>query len=249
MIDTPSLWLHDPPEPGDRLWGPARPLERLPGRVDLAGQLPDRVLDQAGLPLCGANAVAWLLVALGYAAVLPSRLVLHQLGCHRARLDPAGPGCRLRSLLASARRDGWCAEELWPYHRSRWGRPLPREVREAAEANRGRLRFHRLGRDPVAVKTCLALGRPALAGITRFPSFDEAGQTGSIPLPRPGERPTDGHALVLIGYDDRQGCYRVLNSAGRGWGQQGKGELPYAYVHPEEWTASLWTLDPARTTP
>ena len=36
-----------------------------------------------------------------------------------------------------------------------------------------------------------------------------------------------GHAMVVVGYDDRKGAFKLFNSWGRGWGEQGYGWVEY----------------------
>jgi C1A family cysteine protease len=92
------------------------------------------------------------------------------------------------------------------------------------------------------VKTFLAAGIPSMFGFFGFDSFGRSDVTGGIPYPCPGERAKWGHAIVAVGYDDKQeikntrcnkktkGALRIRNSWGTGWGDQGYGWLPYDYV-------------------
>ena len=79
-------------------------------------------------------------------------------------------------------------------------------------------------------------------GFTVYASITQAGTTGKIPYPSPGESIRGGHAIVVAGYDDHlviknqpggpqtTGAFLIRNSWGTGWGDHGYGWLPYDYV-------------------
>jgi len=93
------------------------------------------------------------------------------------------------------------------------------------------------------IKTNLAAGLPSMFGFTVYQSYNQAGTTGKLPYPTPGEKIVGGHAIVAVGYDDAMkiknanagasettGALLIRNSWGTGWGAGGYGWLPYAYV-------------------
>lgn len=76
----------------------------------------------------------------------------------------------------------------------------------------------------VNIKKALAGGSPVVVGMVAPNSFIMAEKVWE---PWPQDDPQDtrlqGHALCIIGYDDRQygGAFRVVNSFGKGWGDGG----------------------------
>ena len=48
--------------------------------------------------------------------------------------------------------------------------------------------------------------------------------------PKAGEEVLGGHAVLAVGYDNDQQRFRFRNSWGTGWGQEGYGTIPYAYL-------------------
>jgi C1A family cysteine protease len=83
------------------------------------------------------------------------------------------------------------------------------------------------------VKYFLAAGYPSMFGFTVYNFGNEKGE---FAYPGPGDSVQGGHAVIAIGFDDnrnigrRKGALKIRNSWGRGWGEDGYGWLPYAYV-------------------
>ena len=119
------------------------------------------------------------------------------------------------------------------------------------------------------VKASLAAGHPAMFGFTVYDSIDQAETSGRIPYPTARERIAGGHAVAAVGYDDAmkivnerggggddgdgkdgkggkgeaatKGALLIRNSWGTGWGEEGYGWLPYAYVL-KELADDFWSI-------
>jgi C1A family cysteine protease len=69
---------------------------------------------------------------------------------------------------------------------------------------------------------------------------------GHIPVPEPDEARLEGHAVLVVGYDDSardgQGILIVRNSWGTAWGDGGYGYLPYAHL---ALGSEAWAVEPA----
>jgi hypothetical protein len=66
---------------------------------------------------------------------------------------------------------------------------------------------------------------PVIGGIYLFSDF--ASYSGGIYRKTPSAKPLGMHAIVVIGYDDREGCWIIKNSFGRKWGDDGCGKIAY----------------------
>jgi hypothetical protein len=82
-------------------------------------------------------------------------------------------------------------------------------------------------RDLDGVKSQLARGRPVIFGMNVGPKFVGHRGGGVIGGLETGSD-LEGHAMVLVGYDDSRGAFRLQNSHGREWGDGGYAWMDYA---------------------
>lgn len=84
--------------------------------------------------------------------------------------------------------------------------------------------------DEVSIKGYLASDQPVLVGMVIDDAFRRLapGQVYTVPA-APLNR--SGHAMVVTGYDDQRGAYKVINSWGTGWADQGFGWIAYPAFH------------------
>jgi C1A family cysteine protease len=94
------------------------------------------------------------------------------------------------------------------------------------------------------MKGCLAAGYPFVVGFTVYESFESSvvAHTGRMPMPSPRESAIGGHAVLAVGYDDRQTCFRMRNSWGTQWGMTGYFTMPYAYLLDENLSDDFWQI-------
>ncbi|MDX0973779.1 hypothetical protein GOL39_28655 [Sinorhizobium medicae] len=79
--------------------------------------------------------------------------------------------------------------------------------------------------DITEVKTQIAAGFPVVIGIIVDDSFQRLGYNQIYEAPdnvNPG-----GHAMVIVGYDDANNAFKVINSWGTNWGTDGYGWIDY----------------------
>lgn len=88
-------------------------------------------------------------------------------------------------------------------------------------------------RDPAAlkvaqVKKALAYKKPVIAGLSLLRNFYDL-KNAKFWHPNIGNTaPAGGHALVVVGYDDRREAFRLFNSWGKEWGDEGYIWIKYA---------------------
>jgi C1A family cysteine protease len=61
-------------------------------------------------------------------------------------------------------------------------------------------------------------------------------------MPRKSERVLGGHAVLGVGYNDKQKRFIVRNSWGTGWGKQGYFTMPYAYLSNPDLASDFWAV-------
>ena len=89
---------------------------------------------------------------------------------------------------------------------------------------------------------CLAQGYPFVFGFAVYESFltKQVQKTGRVAMPKKKERVIGGHAVLAVGYNQREKRFIVRNSWGQKWGISGYFTLPFAYF--ETLAADFWTI-------
>lgn len=89
---------------------------------------------------------------------------------------------------------------------------------------------------------CLAEGYPFVFGFTVYESFEtrKVVETGIASMPRKKERVLGGHAVLAVGYNQKDKRFLVRNSWGTGWGKNGYFTMPYEYL--KTLAADFWTI-------
>jgi len=207
-------------------------LGQVPPSVDLSSRFPEPG-NQGKQNSCVGWAVAYALKS-------------YQEGLERSwgtgptnhRFSPAfiynqikkGPDCQSGTTFVEAlnllRRDGVATLADFPYQDTDCSRQPDAAVRMAARpyaiADWRRVNV----RDPTEVKTQLASGFPVLIGMMVDTAFMQL--RGEQAYARASGKTEGGHAMILVGYDDARGAFKVMNSWGTQWGTGGFGWITYA---------------------
>ena len=171
--------------------------------------------------------------------IYASRLFIYYNGRVKENNDPnvTDSGCSMTCAIEALEEYGVCLENIWPYDISQVN------VRPSAEAYQS-AKPHKITEalqiniDLNEMKTCLAQGYPFAFGLKLYKSFDDAVDTGVVPIPNvsDGGRQSDGrstfsiiifqrsilfsfssHALLAVGYSDQSQSFIVRNSWGVNW--------------------------------
>lgn len=241
-------WIRDLPDHRDLHYAPRlATVGPLPHRVDLRQHCPP-VYDQGDLGSCTANALAGVIEydeirARQRSTWTPSRLFIY---FNERRLEgsvDSDSGAQIRDGIKVIVKEGVCPETEWPYDISRFTVKPPEKVYRDAFRDRV-TSYLRLQQTLVQLRACLAEGFPFVFGFSVFASMedDRVKRTGKVPLPDPGDSLLGGHAVAAVGYDDSDQLFIFRNSWGRGWGDEGYGYLPYAYLVDPGLAADFWTV-------
>ena len=239
------------PEPYDRrdhVFLPQGVMEPvLPARVDLRAEFP-AAYEQGELGSCSAQTVAALVHRLRRQSrrgrdYTPSRLAIYYWARAEQGWEDADSGAYIRDALKAVHQRGVPSEGYWPYLPARLTRK-PSALAMSLGRRNALAGYARVPQRESALKAALAQGRPIICGVTVFASglnSEAARLDGRVPLPPEDEPALGGHAVVLVGYDDAEGHFVFRNSWGPGWGDQGCGYLPYAYVLDSALAFDFWT--------
>ncbi len=148
-----------------------------------------------------------------------------------ARIPPQSTdsGAVIADGIRALTKEGAVEESVWPYVAGQYAAKPPAAVRSA---KRFRITNAKEIKGLNALKNALVANGPVVAGIPVYPSAmqDIPAKTGVLPLPGPKEKLIGGHAVVIVGYDDKQKRVKFVNSWGSAWGDHGFGYLSYEYV-------------------
>jgi C1A family cysteine protease len=247
-------WIPDLPDHRDLLFAtPPHILAALPSKVDLTSQCP-AVYDQGQIGSCTANAVGG---AVEFDQMkqrlrdvfVPSRLFIYY--NERAIEHTVGEdsGAMIRDGIKSVAKQGVCPEKMWPYDPAPF--PPNKHLTKKPSANCYKearqhmaLQYQRVPRILAQMKGCLAAGYPFVFGFTVYDSFEseEVARTGKVNMPAPSESVVGGHAVMAVGYDDKQNRFRVRNSWGMEWGSKGYFTMPYVYLLDQNLSDDFWKV-------
>lgn len=216
----------------------------LPGKVDLRNHMSP-VEDQSQCNSCCANAVAGAFEYLnmrhckenGDTPADISRLFIYYVGRKRDQetFFEKGPLCdegiTIGGAITAMQTHGACMESEWPYDLKGVNKKPTEECFEKARRHKV-LEASRIPVDLDSMRRCLAEGHPIVFGLKLTQRFFRPRQ-GFCATPDPSDPQSADHglhAMLLVGYNDRQSIFVVRNSWGPDWGDQGYGYVPYDYV-------------------
>lgn len=203
----------------------ASDLAALPPSVLLEG-LPE-VYDQGTVGSCTAQALSGAVEVLhargGYPAERPDRMALY----YRERVAIGLPGEDSGAILADgidALRRGYEPEReaslLWG---PEWTDAPPAQGPDAPRL----VSAEPLAPDVATVCWEIASGHPVVVGLSITEAWFAC--AGELPPPSGGSS-VGGHAVMLVGYDLARRAFRLRNSWGSGWGEDGYAWLPFAWL-------------------
>lgn len=217
-------------------------------KVDLRPQCPP-VYDQGELGSCTANAIAGAyqfdeIKQKEKTQIVPSRLFIY----YNERIiegdvsDDAG--AQIRTSVQSVTQYGACPEAEWPYNPTQFAVKPPPKCYHDATYHKA-TSSNRVVQSLAQMKQCLIEGYPFVIGFEVYESFesDAVAQTGQVPMPKTQtEQYLGGHAVMVVGFNDKKKVFIVRNSWGTGWGDNGYCYVPYAYYINPTLASDLWTV-------
>ncbi|MGC8850236.1 MAG: C1 family peptidase [Candidatus Bathyarchaeia archaeon] len=239
-------WLKDPEDPRDLRWSRLfRVPKTLPEKVDL--RLADSpILNQGNEGSCvgfaGAALKNWLEIAQkdypGGEDGLSPRCIYNLARALEGRLREEG--AYLRDALKGLQGFGTCTEAFWPYRPWVDSDVDPRRRVPAEKAAPWRISSYVRLESVDEVLQALASSHPVYAGVPWCSNWINVGSSGK--LPRGNMRIVGGHAILLLGYDLKEGRILLQNSWGKYWGARGYAWMYISDLKTLQGGCDFWTV-------
>lgn len=161
----------------------------------------------------------------------------------RANATDKDEGSNMYYAVTALTEDGICKEDFWKYDPTAYSVEPSTDAYEDAKQRKVRIAKNvKLNRDDI--RSALADGFPVAFAIKIYDSFQK-NNNGFISFPTTEEiaaydsnGENHSHAMVICGYNDDEQLFKVRNSWGSDWGDNGYCYLPYAYIENKD--LSLW---------
>lgn len=268
MVERHFGWKPSPPDYRDRNYAFVAPgdlVRSLPTSYDTFALMPQQpplfpCLDQGALGSCGPSSLAEMLLVAQFKAgitvgVLPSILQIYY--ATRMLMGTVGQdsGVDNRTLLKAVATYGWALGTLWPYQISKFKTNPPKAVWDDA-VTRKINQYQAVAQTVTDIKAAVYSMTPVLFGFTVYTSMlsNSVAQTGTVPMPQPGDKVEGGHDVTIYGWDDNRQVFLFrnhwYNAPNQPWGNKGNGTIPYAYATDSGLSGDFWTvLAPGMTPP
>jgi hypothetical protein len=203
----------------------------LPERVDLSSRFPEPG-SQGRQGSCVAWAVAYgarsyYESALSGARVNSSAAFSPAYIYNQIRIDRSNcsSGSNIRRALDLLKKQGVARLDEFPYSEDECVKLPSAQIRASAARNLIRdWRAIKYGQIET-VKGELYRGHPVIVGMSIPDSFSDV--RGTSIFNDASSSSDGGHAMTIVGYDDKRGAFKLLNSWGKSWGDGGYGWVDY----------------------
>lgn len=211
----------------------------LPTQVDLRPYLTP-VDEQVGMS-CVANTFAGAYEYLAKRHLQKdsevSRLFIYFNARAEADAQDSDEGTTLQDAIEALKKYGACNEQLWPNDEDYINElPSDEAYEHAAQFKIDEAEY--VETDLALWKHTLADGYPIAFCLNTFTSFDKAtSNKGRVPMPKSREQQREEHgwhAMLCVGYLDKDQLFIVRNSWGNEWGDEGYCYIPYKYMLHDE---------------
>ncbi len=242
-----SGYIYAAPNPNTKQYQASA--KKLPAKVDLR-QYMTAVENQGAASSCTANAVAGAYEYLakrhtGNDYDVSRLFIYYNARALKEEENIQDSGSYISLAIEGLKQYGACAEATWDYILENVNEAPAEQAYEEA-ANFVVEDMEVVPVDLNAWKACLADGYPIIFGMLLFGSFDKQRKKGVVPMPTPKEtqRGQHGaHAMLGVGYSDKDRVFIVRNSWGEEWGDKGYCYVPYDYiVNPKYNLGDCWRI-------
>ena len=215
---------------GDLLGAPGGEA-RLPESIDLSGSFPTPG-NQGAQHSCVGWATAYALksyqekVEINWELNRQEHLFSPAFVYNQIKVGDCSEGSLISDALNLFKNTGAATWDKMPYNDTECGTPPSSAALQQAASFK--IRNWGTLRGIEAIKAELANHRPVVIGIPVYDSFQQLRGANSVYNTLSGAN-QGGHAVTIVGYDDNRygGAFKVINSWGTGWGDNGYFWLTY----------------------
>lgn len=237
-------WRPDVADHRDHTYSATGP---VPNHVDRIG-LGNPIEDQGQLGSCTGNAstsAAEIVCKLTYPL---SRLMSYYDGRLIEGTVNQDSGCMIRDVIKGISTYGVCRESYYPYNIARFTRKPSQRAYTDGKKLLPKIKAYQRLSTLADVKAALAAGLPVVFGFS-VPEFFESQQVadnGIVRVPTRSDKIIGGHAVVAVGYDDRdpKPFVWVRNSWGTNWGIDGYFKMDQGWWN-TRLVDDMWVIVPA----
>ena len=236
------------PSPKAKAYKASTKKAALPSTVDLRPFMT-KVENQHQTSSCTANAVVgayeYLFKRFKKESYDISRLFVYYNARVYTKRENEDSGSHIQYAMDSLKKIGACSEQTWAFGpKEQVVKQPPKEAYQEAK----RFLVDEVMFVPVkldAWRKTLADGYPIVFGTKTFESFGKTKANGIVSMPSPdeaGAKKHGCHAMLCVGYSDKDKMFIVRNSWGETWGEKGYCYIPYNYLMNVQWTADCWII-------
>lgn len=142
-------------------------------------------------------------------------------------------GTRIRDAFKLMQKTGACPDKLWPFKQQLPNPDHEEIIKNEAMNHRIKLYYSLHTNDERRIH--LAKEGPFVVGVPVYSNWDNIDSSGLVP--NPGGVFCGGHALLVVGYDDKKQLFKFQNSWTKNWGAKGFGYFTYKYMENESWSS------------
>jgi C1A family cysteine protease len=158
-------------------------------------------------------------------------------------------GSQLSDVMFCLKQQGVCNSSLWPYNINKF-RDKPPTSCYADGKKHTLINFHKIHQTMENIKNTLIQGLTIVFGFVVYSSFESnyTLQTGKMVMPRKGEKILGGHAVEIVGFNDRTQFIKFKNSWGDKLGDKGYFYMPYSYVLNPNYCSDFYVMETVQCT-
>ena len=205
--------------------------------------IPRAIYNQGNIGSCSSMAIGNQIMALknyddnNY----PSRLFQY----YNSRLIEGNveddSGCTYRAAYKCLAKFGFLEpEELWEYDTTKFKDKPPEELYN--KTNKTLIKkYQSLIPSIYAIEYAISQNKIVTFGTIIYDNFNDYDKTDFIiKYPQGGQ--LGGHAMALVGYDHNKKLFKIVNSWGPEWGNNGCAFMYYDHVIDEKYSFDFWTI-------